>query len=87
MRLRHVYTIRLGEATADQGACCHRAALVSRSMSRRKQVNNPNGKIYVDMTMTASINNFGSPSDKAQIGRQMGALGRAETAGRVNGDL
>jgi len=84
---RHVYAIRLGVATADQGGCCHWAALVSRCMSWHKQVNNPNGKIYVDMTMTASINNFGSPSDKAQIGWRMGALGRAETAGLVNGDL
>lgn len=87
MRLRHVYAIRLGVAIADQGACCHRAALVSVAMSRHKQVNNPNGKIYVDMTMTVSTNNFGSLSDKAQIGWQMGALGRAETAGRANGDL
>ena len=58
-----------------------------RCMSRRKQVSNPNGNIYVELTMTVSINNFGSPSDKAQIGWQMGALGRAETAGRANGDL
>ena len=56
-------------------------------MSRRKQVYNPNGKIYVGLNMTASIDDFGSPSAKAQIGWRMGALGRAETAGLVNGDL
>lgn len=58
-----------------------------RSMARRKQVYNPNEKIYVGMNMPTSISHIGSPSAKAQIGWRVEALGRLETAGLVNGDL